>query len=90
MKKIYKYIIHEGECIPISLPENSVFLRVDQQNQQIVLWFIIDEINNLHTRSFSTFQTGKQLPFDILDQKFLGSVQLYNGSYVSHVFEIIK
>jgi hypothetical protein len=85
--RILKYKVPEPNeygSVCISMPDHSLLLSVGLQNDQMVLWALVDE---------STFETGKK--FIVLNTgskitsyigKFIGTVTTSNG-IVWHVFE---
>lgn len=69
----------------ILMPKGAKVLCVQVQNDFICLWAICDAEALKEKRKFSIFGTGHRLEGS--DKKYIGTIQLDNGSFVGHVFE---
>lgn len=85
MKKIFKYpfgnLIH-GRAV-IAMPSNADVLSVGAQNDQIVVWALVDESAETFGRLFLICWTGIEV--DVQKSKYIGTVQI--GTIVCHVFD---
>lgn len=87
MKKIFKYILPAGDEVRILMPAFAEVLSVGAQGENICVWALVDpDMPPLH-RTFRIAGTGHPIE-DSEKWKFVGTVQLYGGSLVFHVFEL--
>lgn len=88
MKTIWKYELKPQDRQKISVPLESKILSVKEQNEQIVAYFLVDDKQNTITESleFAIVGTGNNAGEDIGDFTFLGTIKMYNGSLMFHVF----
>ncbi len=84
MKAIWKIQPYDNSSI--LLPIGAVFLSVQTQNDRISIWYLVDPEAALELKKFRFVATGS--PCNIPITNFIGTVQLYNGSLVYHVFDI--
>ena len=85
MSVIYKYnLTYPGNC-NLVLPKGSYFLSVQEQKNAVCIWAVVDPKEYImETRKLHIFQTGDPI---IPYHDFIGTVQLFDGAYVLHVFE---
>ena len=100
-KRIWKYELEVTDEQSIEMPEGAVILSVQSQpayvppdisrrNQNLVhIWAEVEPHNPVELRHFCVFGTGHRMP-DGEDLKFIGTVQVYNGVQVYHVYEKIS
>lgn len=73
----------------VYLPEGAEILSVQAQDNQVMLWALGDPDNPDKLRYFRMLMTGA--PFELTpNMKFIDTVQLYHGSIVLHIFEIMS
>lgn len=85
MRTIYKYSLRSVSYKQqVSLPDNSKVLHVGVQNDQIMLWALLQNTDNLNlvAKNFYVVATGGPVPETPTD--YIGTVQI--GVYVWHVF----
>lgn len=89
MKKIFKYTIPVGDSIVVEMPEGSEIISVKEQDNEIKAWAIVEDSPDvdMESRKFRVFGTGHELPDDTSELLFLGTVLLFDGKLVFHVFE---
>jgi len=86
MKKIYKYEIQAEDIQRIDIPSERI-LSVQEQHNKIVVYALIDTENTtLQTYEFGMNGTGNPITFEVETFEFLGTVKLYDGSLMFHVF----
>ena len=83
MKSIWKYKLEPN--IDILIPVEAKFLSVQNQFNEIFIWFLIDTEKPTILRHFNVYGTGHPITGD--PGKFLGTVQIEKGVLVFHVFE---
>jgi hypothetical protein len=87
MKTIWKYPIDEiTDQIDLQIPEDSIFVAFQVQNEIPCIWMLVDPKKPLKNYRFYLFGTGHEInPIKIVE-KPLGTVQLDDGSIVIHLF----
>jgi len=82
--KILKYTIPLTGCV-LSIPRSSSFLSCQLQNNQIVVWYIVNvEKRPLIELTFTVIGTGHDVPEPLTYANFLQTIQM--GPLVLHVF----
>lgn len=89
MKYIYKYLLAITDDQIISIPKDSTVLSVICQNNQLVVYVVIDtdniESNELY--KFKIIGTGNPIVAkDFLTYRFLNTVSMADGNLIWHVF----
>lgn len=93
MKAIYKYVMTgpegSGQCI--QMPKNAKILHVADQRNQLCLWAEVDTEQPLEERSFFVAATGQDISFSkSAPRQHLGTVLMFHGELVLHVYEVGK
>lgn len=89
MKTIYKYELDlNAEEQRIWLPKGAKLLSVGNQTGNLVLWAEINTAKPDTVALIKIFGTG-QPDIETQGLEFLGTVQMYGGSLVLHVYGII-
>lgn len=83
--KIFKYYITADRYQTIEIPVGFRLLSVQNQNEQICIWALVDNSKPLKTLAVECFTTGQECKPISLDG-YLGTVQLDGGNFVTHVF----
>ena len=86
MKAVYKFPLMVAKLQRIKMPKNSTILTVQIQGQRVCLWALVDIDKGLEDRFFAIFETGKQVPENIL--RYVGTFQIPEENFVGHVFEM--
>lgn len=87
MKSVYKYTLDIKESNVIELPLFSEVLSVESQGENIVVYGLVNtEQKETISYDFRTYGTGHIIEFDLKEYKFLGTVKMYNGGLMFHVF----
>lgn len=86
MKAIWKYKLEVLDEQTIEMPVNARILTVDNQYGDICLWAEVNTDPDLvmEKRTIYIHGTGHQY---MSHRRYIGSVQMYNGNLVFHVFE---
>lgn len=88
MKKIYKYQVLIADESELELPERAKILTFQAQNDEAYIWAIIDtDIKTIEKVKFRMFGTGHSIR-EIDGLKYIGTIQIYNGSLVWHLFRV--
>jgi len=90
MKTIYKYEIPVDDNIRLELPKGAEILSVQEQYGKPCIWAIVDPEKEVEGRLFELLGTGHNIKAsEIINRKYIGTFQLYNGALVFHLFELI-
>ena len=89
IKKIYKYEISPDNIVTLNLPFGAELLSVQNQNEHVCLWALVNPKNTVVKRYFKVFSTGESINLDV-NYDYIGTFQLQNGSLVFHLFEILE
>jgi len=91
MKKVYKYTILRTSQSTVEdhllLPRGAQILSVAEQRDEIVLYAVTDNLQTEYENyRIHIAGTGHPLPDDIDTARFLGTVNLMEGSLMFHVY----
>lgn len=86
MKTIWKYELESLGFQTISMPTGAEILHVANQNDVVCLWCEVDRYAEPGPRDFIIFGTGHPIE-DREKLLFIGSVLLYDGTLVLHIYE---
>lgn len=71
--------------IPMSMPRDAQILHADVQNDEPMVWAMVDTKAPSVTHHVSMFGTGHNIRFD--PGRHVGSFLVEGGTYVFHVFD---
>lgn len=88
---IWKYHMY-GNVVDLQLPKGAEILTVQTQRNLPRLWVLVDPTEcEIKMRKFIGVETGEELIYDMgRNYKYIDTFQQDAGSYVIHLFEIIK
>jgi hypothetical protein len=87
MKVIWKYEI--GGDYTCEMPEGATVLSVGEQHGRVCLWAEVESRQVPERRRFVTVGTEIAFPEGVGDRlAFLGTVPMYGGEIILHVFEV--
>jgi hypothetical protein len=86
MKTIWKFPLDLSHRQDIRLPMGAQILTLQLQGLQPCIWALVDPEAVLERRHIFVFETGKQVP-DHDGLQYMGTLQLFHGLRVFHVFE---
>lgn len=85
MKKIWKYTLEILDEQVISMPRNANILYVENQYGDVKIWVEVDDEEEVYEdRTIYMHGTGHTYE---AHNRYIGSVQIYNGNLVFHIFE---
>ena len=88
MKRVYKYPLEVNDEVSVNMPKGARVLSVQVQNGRPCLWAAVDPCEtSQEERRFRIAGTGHPIEDDVVDG-FIGTIQMYDGRLVFHVFEI--
>lgn len=85
MKTIWKFEIDPIKKI-LEIPKDAKILSTQVQNDNLVLWALVDPENTVEKKEILIFETGHYID-ESLNIKFIDTFQVYDGQLVFHVFE---
>lgn len=85
MKRIYKYPIRIQDEQIVHLPTGAEILCVQIQNGAPFLWALIEPQTGEEARRIVIAGTGHEM--EDCERKYIGTVQMRDGTLVWHVFE---
>lgn len=85
MKRIFKYELEVKDNQTLEIASDDI-LSVQEQNEEVVVYALVDTERPSVKYEFSMNGTGNPINFDIENFKFLGTVKMYDGSLMYHVF----
>lgn len=83
MKRIHKHTLEICDIQTLSIHQDAIILHLDNQNENLCLWAMVDTTTPKVPRKIRVLGTGHTVPDKPL--KFLGTVLIH--PYVWHVFE---
>jgi hypothetical protein len=90
MKVIHKYSIISRN-FDLDMPQGaqiiSVVVQSDGQDEQPVIYAIVDPSMPLETREFFTIGTGQDIDFKP-NMQYISTFQLRRGRWIAHLFEV--
>lgn len=88
MKKIFKYeVALQGE-FKLNIERHATILCCQMQNDKPKIWAIVDTEAPADERTFKLYGTGHEIGDTNL--KYIDTIQLQDGLYVFHLFEVLK
>lgn len=89
-RKVFKYAIAiediQSELISLPMPGAAEVLNVQNQNERLTFWALVDPGWRPSARLFRVIGTGHVAPED--PGVYLGTVQFFGGDLVLHVFQV--
>jgi hypothetical protein len=93
---IWKYVLEVNGTNEFDIPLNGKILSLQVQGSMaypiphIYIWVLVDENEKVtEKRQFKIFGTGHIIQ-DVSSLIYIGTVQMYDGKLVFHLFEVIK
>ena len=85
-KKILEYYLQQLPLQQISMPSGAEILSVQNQMDKIIIYALVNETEVSVWRTFDLFATGEIID-DFFERKYIGTVQLEDGTSILHLFE---
>lgn len=83
-KKIYKYTLKMVDEQTVTLPYRAELLSIQNQNDEITFWALVDPSAEGDHYIFNIYGTGQDVPILSNNDNYFGTVQI--GALVWHVF----
>lgn len=88
MKTIHKQKLEIVDIQKIKIPIVSKILSVNNQKENLCIWYACDVRSEMKTITIWIFGTGHPIP-PSFEGEFIGTVLMANGDLVWHVFREI-
>lgn len=90
--RILKYVIKAQQTMTIAheieMQVDAIFLKAENQNGMISMWFEVDENKTIEKVFFMVLHTGNYKPDN--PSIYLDTILFDEGSYVLHLYKLIK
>jgi hypothetical protein len=89
MRTIWKFVVPRPDndnCSRIAMPRQAHIRAVQMQNAEMCIWAEVEDLQEKEYRYFYIFGTGHQMPNEP-GLTYIGTVQIYDGKLVFHVYE---
>lgn len=87
-KAIWKFPLKTDDVQQIEMPEGAQILCVQMQGGNPCIWAMVDPEAEKTKRTFEIFGPGHPVPE--ATRMYIGTYQLYNGSLVFHLFQLLS
>ena len=88
MKTIYKYNVEITDRQEIELPTGAQLLCVQEQNNTINIWALVESDAKSEIIVIEAYGTGHPYALDTdRERQYIGTVQIYGGAQVYHFFK---
>lgn len=88
--EIWKYILAANSNMIVEMPKEAEILTAQEQFGEICIWALVNPILPKEKREFVVYGTGHKIIYERKELDYIGTIQLYKGSLVLHVFECIE
>lgn len=90
-KKVFKYELETNDFQEFKMPKDSEILSIQTQKNTPCIWALVDPEEKLEQRFFRIYGTGHDINYDMgISMKYIGTYQLFDGSLIFHVFEVLQ
>ena len=83
---IYKYELEVGASQVVELPEGAEINCVQAQHDKICIWAEVNPERPKEKHVVWVFGTGHDINEESKDKRYMGTVQMFEGSLVWHVY----
>ncbi len=88
-KTIFKYKLGVGVTQDVEFPKGAKLLSAQAIGEDLFIWAIVDPEQHMEKREIRVIGTGHKV-YDDEKLRHLGTTQMYGGTLIWHVFEVIK
>lgn len=89
MVTIYKYSVPITDEFELALPLGAHILAFQNQDNEPVIWALVNSENEMVKRKFAIRGTGNPIESSTADDVYIGTIQTQMG-LVWHLFEVEK
>lgn len=85
--KVYRYELELIDQPVVPMPKGARVLSVSHERDRLECWVLVDpNVAEVELREFRVVGTGNPAPDDL--GEFIGTVMVFGGQLVFHVFEV--
>lgn len=84
-QRIWKFPVPMQDEFSLRMPVSARILCVQTQHGEPQLWAAVTKSGNMELRTFRLAGTGHEIPAGLV---YIGTFQLYEGTFIGHLFEI--
>jgi hypothetical protein len=88
VRKVFKYVLPDDDEFTLPFPAGAKLLHLDCQDNEVVLWALVDPDAPTETRRFRLAGTGHPIE-TACPLTHIGTVLLMGGKLVFHLFEVM-
>lgn len=89
MKTIFKYILGTTGNQDIEFPKGAELISAQAIGEDLFIWAKVDPEQHMEKREIRVIGTGHQV-YDDEKLRHLGTTQMFDGTLIWHIFEVIK
>ena len=89
MKTIFKYKLGTTDHQDIEFPKGAELISAQAIGEDLFVWAKVDPEQHMEKREIRVIGTGHQV-YDDEKLRHLGTTQMFGGTLIWHVFEVIK
>ncbi len=90
MSQIFKYFVEITGKQEIEMPGGAEILCCQVQHNKPCIWAIVDPDARAELKTILIAGTGHEIDFDLSLVRYIGTIQMGDGTLVLHVFEQIQ
>ena len=87
---IWKYVIKIEDEQELGIPSPAIPLSFQLQDRLPTLWCLVDREKGMVWKKFRLAGTGHLIKNSLEELKYIGTVQIWGGRLVYHLFEIVS
>jgi len=88
--KIFKYPLAVVDRQTVEMPKGATILCCQIQLDKPCLWAAVDPDAPLEPRTILVVGTGRDTAFGLATTEYIGTIQLNEGVFIFHVFELVE
>ena len=89
MKTIFKYKLGTTDHQDIEFPKDTELISAQAIGEELYIWAKVDPEQHMEKREIRVIGTGHTV-YDDEKLRHLGTTQMFGGTLIWHVFEVIK
>lgn len=89
MNRVFKYQFDINDEIVIQMPQDAKILTAQTQNGTPCIWALVNDEKPKVDVKFRVCGTGHDVKVDPDHLEYVGTIQMYGGKLVFHVFKIV-
>ena len=86
MNRVFKYQFEITDKVTIQMSKGAKVISVQMQKEVPTMWAVVDDTQPMEPVKFRIFGTGHNIE-NIESLEFVGTIQVFGGNLVFHVFK---